>query len=87
VGGFTLDEARTLEQLEQELTVVPLATAVDAAFDRVDVTEEEAVRIGHGQRLALDLPGTATGVFAPDGRVVALVEDRDGVAQPLCVFT
>ena len=32
VGGFTLDAARTLEQLEQELTVVPLAAAVDAAF-------------------------------------------------------
>ena len=87
VGGFTLDEAKTLEQLEQELIVVPLAAAVDAAFARVDVTEEEAVRIGHGQRLALDLPGIPTGVFAPDGRVVALVEDRDGVAQPLCVFT
>jgi tRNA pseudouridine55 synthase len=87
VGGFTIEQARTLEQLESELVVVPLATAVDAAFARVDVSEEDATRVGHGQRLALELQGSPTGVFAPDGRVVALVEQREGVAQPLCVFT
>jgi tRNA pseudouridine55 synthase len=87
VGGFGIDRAKTLEMLENSLDVVPLAVAVDAAFPRVDVTDEEATRIGYGQRLVLDLPGAPTGVFAPDGRVIALVEDREGVAQPLCVFT
>jgi tRNA pseudouridine55 synthase len=94
VGGFGLDQAKTIEELEAELTVVPLAAAVDAAFARVDVSDDEATRIGHGQRLVLDLTASLvgaaktqpTGVFAPDGRVVALVENRDGVAQPLCVF-
>ena len=43
-------------------------------------------RSSHGQRLVLDLPAGPTGVFAPDGTVIALVETRDGVAQPLCVF-
>lgn len=87
VGGFTIDQAKTLDQLDGGLTVMPLATAVSAAFPMVVVTEEEAVRISHGQRLVLELPAAPTGVFAPDGRVIALVEDRDGVAQPLCVFT
>jgi tRNA pseudouridine55 synthase len=87
VGGFALDQAKTLEQLERELIVVPLAAAVGAAFPRLTVTDEEAVRIGHGQRLVLELTASPTGIFAPDGRVIALVEDRDGVAQPLCVFT
>jgi len=86
VGGFTIDRARTLEQLEKQLDVVPLGAAVAAAFPRVDVTEDEARRIGLGQRLVLNLPATPAGVFDPDGRVVALVEDRDGVAQPRCVF-
>jgi tRNA pseudouridine55 synthase len=86
VGGFALDQARTLDQLEERLEVIPLAAAVGGAFPRIDVGEEEAVRIGHGQRLVLDLKSSPTGVFAPDGRVVALVENRDGVAQPLCVF-
>jgi tRNA pseudouridine55 synthase len=86
VGGFTLDEARTLEQLEHELAVVPLAQAVAAAFRRRDATAEEAARLGHGQRLdATGVPGPV-GVFAPDGSVVALVEDRDGGARPLVVF-
>lgn len=87
VGRFTIESAHTVEELDSQLAVVPLAVAVGAAFPRIDVTDEEAIRIGHGQRLVLDLPGAPTGVFAPDGRVIALVEDRDGVAQPLCVFT
>jgi tRNA pseudouridine55 synthase len=87
VGGFAVEQARTLEQLEESLELVPLAAAVGAAFPTVTVSEEEAVRIGHGQRLMLDITTSPTGVFAPDGRVIALVEDRDGVAQPLCVFT
>jgi tRNA pseudouridine55 synthase len=86
VGSFTVDEAKTLEQLEQDLTTIPLAAAVGAAFAKIEVSEGEAERISHGQRLVLDIRRSPSGVFAPDGRVVALVEDRDGVAQPLCVF-
>jgi tRNA pseudouridine55 synthase len=87
VGGFTLGMARTLEQLDQHFDVVPLAEAVAGEFARVEVSEEHAQRISHGQRLVLDLPSSPAAVFAPDGRVVALVEDRDGVAQPRCVFS
>jgi tRNA pseudouridine55 synthase len=86
VGAFTLDTANTLDQLEQDLDVKPLAAAVGAAFPTLTVTAEQAARISHGQRLVLDIATSPTGVFAPDGRVIALVEDRDGVAQPLCVF-
>jgi tRNA pseudouridine55 synthase len=87
VGGFTVDEAKTLEQLESDLAVIPLAAAVGAAFPRIVVSDSEAERISHGQRLVLDITTSPSGIFAPDGRVVALVTDRDGVAQPLCVFT
>jgi tRNA pseudouridine55 synthase len=87
VGGFGIDAAKTLETLENQFEVMPLAAAVNAAFTTLTVTDEEATRIGYGQRLVLDLPARPTAVFAPDGRVIALVEDRDGVAQPLCVFT
>jgi tRNA pseudouridine55 synthase len=86
VGGFGIEESATLEALEAELAVVPLAAAVRSAFPAVAVTEEQARRIAHGQRLALDLAASPAGIFAPDGTVVALVEQRDGVAQPLCVF-
>ncbi|HVY10291.1 MAG TPA: tRNA pseudouridine(55) synthase TruB [Mycobacteriales bacterium] len=85
-GPFTLEHARTLDELDEAFEVTPLATAVADAFPRIDVTEEEATRIGHGQRLALPIPSSPAGVFGPDGRVIALVEGRNGVARPLCVF-
>jgi tRNA pseudouridine55 synthase len=88
VGGFQLSDARTLQQLEQSLDTVPLAAAVGSSFPRVDVSDEQARRLAFGQRLALAVPpGGPAGVFAPDGSVVALVEDRDGVAKSLCVFS
>ncbi len=85
-GPYRIDEACSLDSLEASFTTLPLAEAVAGAFPRIDVSEEDAVRIAHGQRLALAVAASPSGVFAPDGRVVALVEDRDGVAQPVCVF-
>jgi tRNA pseudouridine55 synthase len=85
-GPYSIEQARTLEQLEAGFAVMSLADAVAGAFPRIDVSDDEAARIGHGQRLALDIPASPAGVFAPDGSVIALVEDRDGVAQPICVF-
>jgi tRNA pseudouridine55 synthase len=86
VGGFELATAKTIAELEAGLSVVDLADAVDASFPRVDVGAEEAQRISCGQRLVLDLPPGPAGIFGPDGSVIALVEERQGVAQPLCVF-
>jgi tRNA pseudouridine55 synthase len=85
-GPYRIDQAATLEQLETRFAPTPLAEAVAEAFPRIDVTDEEATRIGHGQRIALAISASPSGVFAPDGSVVALVESRNGVAQPLCVF-
>jgi tRNA pseudouridine55 synthase len=86
-GPYRVESARSLEELELRFTATPLAEAVAEAFPRIDVSEADAVRVGHGQRLVLDIPSSPAGVFGPDGRVVALVEDREGVAQPLCVFS
>ena len=86
-GPYRVDQARSLEDLEASFEVLSLADAVGQAFPRIEVSDEEAARIGHGQRLALSFPASPAGVFAPDGTVIALVEERQGVAQPLCVFT
>lgn len=85
-GPYGVDQARSLEELEARFAVIPLAEAVGKAFPRIDVGEAEARRIAHGQRLVLPMHAPTMGVFAADGRVVALVENRDGVAQPVCVF-
>jgi tRNA pseudouridine55 synthase len=88
VGPYPLAAARTLEQLEESFTVLPLADAVAAAFPRRDVDAEQARRLAHGGRLpAAGLGPGPVGVFAPDGTFLALVEEQHGHAKPLAVFT
>ncbi|MFL6139115.1 MAG: tRNA pseudouridine(55) synthase TruB [Frankiaceae bacterium] len=87
VGGFGIEAARTLDQLASDLDVVPLAAAVASAFPRRDVDAAQAATVRHGGRLpAAGLGPGPVGVFGPDGAVLALVEERDGAARPLCVF-
>ena len=87
VGPFRLEHARTLPELEEAPGLsLPLAAAVTAAFARRDVDAAEATDLSHGRPLpGAGLPGTY-GVFAPDGRVLALVAERDGAARPLVVL-
>jgi tRNA pseudouridine55 synthase len=85
-GPYRVEHAHTIEELEQAFATTPLAQAVAEVFPRIEVSEVDAARIGHGQRVALEIETSPSGVFAPDGRVVALVEDRGGLARPLCVF-
>ena len=88
VGPFTLDHARTLEQLEHDATLsLPLDDAVALAFPRRDLDADAAADIRFGRPLpAAGLPGVY-GVFAPDGRALALVGERDGgPARPVVVF-
>ncbi|HET6815981.1 MAG TPA: tRNA pseudouridine(55) synthase TruB [Mycobacteriales bacterium] len=94
VGGIGLDRARTLDDLESlaadesfASAVVPLADAVATAFPRWDVDAEGARRIALGQRLSPHgLPSGLVGAFAPDGTLVALVEERDDAVRPTVVF-
>ncbi len=76
VGGFGLDQARTLDELAGEpLLSYTLDQACLLAFPCRDITTEQADDAAHGR--ALPAAGTA-GVYAataPDGRVIALLED------------
>jgi tRNA pseudouridine55 synthase len=87
VGPYDLAQARTIEQLTEELTVLPLADAVAAAFPRLDVSADDAFKIAHGGRLgARGLGPGPIGVFGPDGVLLALMEEHGPVAKPLAVF-
>ncbi len=90
VGPFTLAGARTLDALTDDdlvdSAVIGLDAAVAASFPRWDLSGEQALALSRGQRLApCGQPGVL-GAFDPDGRCVALVEDRDGAARPSVVF-
>jgi tRNA pseudouridine55 synthase len=86
VGTFGVGHARTLAELEAAPRTLPLAEAVALAFPRRDVDADLAADIAHGR----PLPGAGVagtyGVFAPDGRVLALVAERDGAARPVVVL-
>ncbi|MGH3344409.1 MAG: tRNA pseudouridine(55) synthase TruB [Carbonactinosporaceae bacterium] len=87
VGPFSLPQARTLGQLEATFDVLPLEEAAAAAFPRRDVGEHEAKAVTHGGRLpAAGLGPGPVGVFGPDGRFLALVEEAGGQARSLAVF-
>jgi tRNA pseudouridine55 synthase len=79
--------ARTIEQLSEKLEVLPMGEAVSEAFPRREVDADDARKIMHGGRLpAVGLGPGPVGVFAPDGTLLALVEEQGGAAKPLAVF-
>jgi tRNA pseudouridine55 synthase len=87
VGPYQLDVARTLEQLESSLDLLPLGDAVAAAFPRRDVDAEGERVVRHGGPLpAVGLGPGPVGVFGPDGDLLALVEEKAGRAKPVAVF-
>ncbi|MEV7144711.1 tRNA pseudouridine(55) synthase TruB [Streptomyces tauricus] len=89
VGPYKLDTARTLDQLQEELTVMPVAEAAATAFPRWDVDTKRAQLLTNGVRLEMPEEYTgagAVGVFDPEGRFLALVEEQKGKAKSLAVF-
>ncbi|TDB99018.1 tRNA pseudouridine(55) synthase TruB [Actinomadura sp. 7K534] len=87
VGPYDLGMARTLDRLGEKLEILPMAGAVAAVFPRRDVSADDARKVAHGGRLpAAGLGPGPVGVFAPDGSLLALVEEKGGVARPLAVF-
>jgi tRNA pseudouridine55 synthase len=89
VGGFSLAEAVTLEQLAERAPAVvtlPLAEAARRSFPHREASAEQARVLGHGGRLP---PAGIEGpyaVFAPSGELVAIVSEQAGRAQPEVVF-
>lgn len=87
VGPFTLDHARTVEQLAGEPGLsLDLAAAVATAFPRVDLGDEAAADVRFGRSLPAAGIDGVYGVFAPDGAALALMADRGTTARPVVVL-
>ncbi|KRE41856.1 tRNA pseudouridine(55) synthase TruB [Knoellia sp. Soil729] len=92
VGGFGLDTAYPLADLEarqgEPMPVIALADAARAGFVARELSEDEARTIGYGQRLASEQPGRSEPVaaFAPDGRLVAMLDETGDTARSHVVF-
>ncbi|MFC9296327.1 tRNA pseudouridine(55) synthase TruB [Streptomyces sp. NPDC057011] len=89
VGPYKLDRARTLDQLQEELTVMPIGEAAAAAFPRWDLDARRASLLANGVRIAMPEEyeaGRTVAVFGPDGTLLGLVENKGGKAKSLAVF-
>ena len=88
VGSFTLEHAKTLEELGVEFGVLDLAAAARLTFPAFEAGEQQASDIRFGRALAaVDLGATGpVAVFAPDGEFLALYEAAGGGAKALAVF-
>ncbi|TRW84945.1 tRNA pseudouridine(55) synthase TruB [Mycolicibacterium sp. 018/SC-01/001] len=86
VGRFGLDHARTLEQLADDAALsYTLDEACLQAFPRRDLTEDETVDTGHGRPLAAAGIEGIYAATAPDGRVMALLEDAGARTRSVVV--
>lgn len=93
VGGFTLDQARTLDDLgrlpdDVPAETLPLADAARAVMPERALAPAEARALSYGQAIDAregDQAGPVAAV-APDGSLVALVETRGGRARPVLVL-
>ena len=86
VGPYRLSDARTMDELAADLRVMPLAHAAAAAFPVRSLTEAETRGLSHGASLNAAGSAGPVAALAPDGTLVALVEERDGQSRPLAVF-
>ncbi|WP_406830192.1 tRNA pseudouridine(55) synthase TruB [Pedococcus sp. KACC 23699] len=93
VGAFTLDQAHDLEDLgrlerPELVPVTPLAEAARAQFAVRELSEEQARTIGFGQRVDSAEAGRTEPVaaFAPDGTLVAMLDESGHKARSHVVF-
>lgn len=89
VGPFTLDAARTLDDLARldDPVTLPLAAAVRSAFPVRTVSGDEERELSFGRTLAATGMAGVHAAVSSDGRAVALLREQDDRARPVLVFT
>ena len=85
--AFALDQARTLEQLEEEFEILGMTEAARATFPAYELDEAQATDVGFGRKLEIDLGHDGpVALFAPDGDFLALYEQDGDNARAVAVF-
>ncbi|MCW2780043.1 MAG: truB [Marmoricola sp.] len=88
VGPFTIDQAKTLDELAEEFTMVPLEVAARASFPAYDLDDAGATDVRFGRKIEVSLPDAGpVALFAPDGEFLALYEQYGETAKAVAVFT
>lgn len=83
IGPFSVTDAGELDSIDVATALIPPADAAARLFERLELSEQQAIDLGHGKRIEVDAAqrgGTPTSALrsaiAPDGRLVGLVELR-----------
>ncbi len=92
IGPFGIEAAKPLDDLDVPSALIDATDAATRLFDRLDLTDQQAIDLGHGKRI--DLPSeqvqrTQEGpiaAVAPDGRLVGLIEYRGNQGKSLVNF-
>jgi tRNA pseudouridine55 synthase len=90
---FTLDELQAMAEGQGEAALEACLLPIEAGltgFPRVELDEEQARRLGQGQRLPLDEvgPSERVAIYSGTGRVLGLGEvDPGGILRPSRLFT
>lgn len=89
VGGFTLEEAQTLEQLAglPDPVTLPVRLALGRTLPVREVDTAQARVVSHGGPLPASGLAGPYGVVGPDGAALAVVSERGGMARPEIVLT
>lgn len=88
VGAYGIETAATMEQLERDFSIIPIAEVAARNFARLTVDEETARLVAFGQKLpSIRVGAGPVALFAPDGRFLALYEDSPEGAKAIAVFT
>jgi len=89
IGPFGIDAADPLDQLDVARALIGPADAASRLFGRLDLSEEQAIDLGHGKRIDAPEGSADAGPIAavdPSGRLVGLVEYRAGQAKSIVNF-
>lgn len=99
VGGLTLNEARTLEDLSDvvdggaQVPLISLAGAASAVLPVTTVTQAHVVALGYGQTIELaatqlpaDVGEGPVAALSSDGELVAIIDHKRGAWRPAVVF-
>jgi tRNA pseudouridine55 synthase len=86
VGPFTIADAHDLDTLADELRLVGIDDVARRCFATYDLSEEQARDVGYGRKLEAAVGEGTVAVLDPDGRFLALYEQRGPVAAPVAVF-
>jgi tRNA pseudouridine55 synthase len=90
VGAFTVQDGHDLATLDPATALVPAVDAATRLFERLDLTEQQAIDLTHGRRIHVadrEGPGgEPVAAVAPNGALVGLVEFRGKEARTLVNF-